>query len=227
MTWAGFAWVRGHRQENLPKPNHFQLLWPIQISVIPAKERKKKKKAFFKIKLLSSDREAVAPAHTLFTHSTELAFLQELGRAQSCWFKDIWNKNSENEGFCSFLASCFFPWPTLPAHAKRLSTVQGHLCREAPSFLASWKTTVSTAPKKKRLVESGGGWETDRDKGLGISKVIQSYLSHSTHTGAFCRQDFRQDPGASIADFQRHLLTSNTPGKKSIGKMPESVAVCT
>lgn len=72
--------------------------------------------ALFQMRFLTNDREAVAPAHTLFTHSSELAFLQELGWAQSCWFKDVWNKNSRFKGFCSFLACCFFPWPALPAH---------------------------------------------------------------------------------------------------------------
>lgn len=77
MTWAGFDWAAGHKQESLPKPlpaplNHSNLY------------NAGKKEALFKIKLLTTDREAVAPAHTLFTHCTELAFLQELGRAQSC-----------------------------------------------------------------------------------------------------------------------------------------------
>jgi len=83
-----------------------------------------KKKALLKITLLTTDRKAVAPAHTLFTPCTELAFLQVLGRAQSCWFKDIWNNSSKFEGFFSFLASCFFPWPALPAHAECQSAEQ-------------------------------------------------------------------------------------------------------
>lgn len=116
-----------------------------------------KEEALFKMKLLTSDREAVAPTHTLFTHCSELAFLQELGRAQSCWFKDTWNKNSRLEGFCSFLACCFFPWPALPAHAERQSAEQQHLCKEAPSILpntwtSKWKKPkVFITPKKKRL----------------------------------------------------------------------------
>lgn len=68
---------------------------------------------------------------------------------------------------------------------------------------------------------------TDRDTGSGINKVVQSDLNCGTHKGVCSRQGFRQDPTASTANFQRYLLTSNTPGKAPIGKMPESVAIFT
>lgn len=149
VTRAGLGWATGHEQkawEPFPAP-------PSHSS--PGKAAKEE--ALFKMRLLSNDREAVAPAHTLFTLGSELAFLQELGWAQSCWFKDTWNKNSRLKGFCSLLACCFFSWRALPARAECQSAEQQHLCKEAPNILANtltskWKIPkVCTTPKKKRL----------------------------------------------------------------------------
>lgn len=61
MTWAGFDWATGHKQESLRKP------LPASLNHSNLCNACKKKEALFKIKLLTTDREAVAPAHTLFT----------------------------------------------------------------------------------------------------------------------------------------------------------------
>lgn len=147
MTWARFDWATGHNKK--ASVTHYQLLWTIQTSVMLAT-----KEALFKIKLLTSDRDAVAPTHTLFTHCTELAFLQELGRAQSCWFKDIWN----NLRFLFLLSFLVFSlacsacpcWMSINRAVAPLQRSPENLVKYVNKCVK--KPKVSTTPENKRLV---------------------------------------------------------------------------
>lgn len=140
--WAGLA--TGHEQkacEPFPAPRSHS-----------SPGNAAKEEALCKMRLLTNDREGVAPAHTLFTHGSELAFLQELGWAQSCWFKDTWNKNSRLKGFCSFLACCFFSLASSACPCWMSTSRAGAPLQRSPKYLGKWKKPkVCPTPKKKRL----------------------------------------------------------------------------